>query len=294
MSTMMLRLLVLIVPLLVLMVLTRPLASEWPGVVARLRRKDKAGYGSFSQAMEPVREAWNDVDERWDRLYALAAERYGVCTQRWDDQQLWATDASLFTVACTKKKCFVGALGVWRAVPGPEIDLWALLGANGVACAVCYAYDVRTFYQIFSPRFSEPHTLLTSMFATSSPFELLWMYGTILGLGRSLQRALGRGGFLALYLSGGISATLIALFQRHSSTGAGGVLATLTYHTLLAPHSRHSVFGIEMGAKMALAVQVGFCCWPALSGQAARPGVLLAMNGMPTFLAAALFFAREA
>ena len=45
-----------------------------------------------------------------------------------------------------------------------------------------------------------------------------------------------------------------------------------------------------MGAKPAFLLQLGIACLPAFQG-ASRPGALLAVNAVPTALAAAIFYA---
>ena len=60
----------------------------------------------------------------------------------------------------------------------------------------------------------------------------------------------------------------------------------------MAPLSRYNVFGIEMNAKAALAVQIGFCVWPALTGNSARPGMVLALNLLPVAIGGACYYWR--
>ena len=54
----------------------------------------------------------------------------------------------------------------------------------------------------------------------------------------------------------GLASSLCSLVLRHSANGAGCALASCCFHALAAPHSRHVIFGLEMGARPALAVQV--------------------------------------
>ena len=187
----------------------------------------------------------------------------------------------------------MGHLGTWRRVPGPRFDLWVLLGMHATGCVVSYTYSSEVFFRYFSPRFDAPYTLLLSLFSPTTPWELLWLYGMLFSTGPAMQRALGRLGFLVLYVLGAASTTLLSAWQRHSATGKGGPLAIVTYHALLAPNARHSIFGVEMGAKAALAVQIGVCTWPAFTGDAPKPWLLIALNALPAMLGAVMFVAGE-
>lgn len=282
------RILLILAPVIPLMLLTRPMAHEWPDAVVRLRKKERNAAGSLASALEPVKAAWRS-DDRHAALLEMARARLSIGTHESEvDARVWATDAVLLTVGCTKKKCYVGILGQWRPLPGAESDLYVLLACHGAACALAHSQGMPVFFRWCSPRMSSPFTLLTSIFATASPFEMLWLYGTMLGVGRDLQRGLGRLGFLALYLGGGLSSVLVAAYFRHSANGAGGALAAFAYHALAAPNARHSIFGLEMGARMSLAAQAALASYPAFNG-AARPELVLALNGLPILIGAALF-----
>lgn len=277
---------VVVAPMLALMLLTRPLGEEWFAVVPRLRRKEHGAAGSFTQAMEPVRDAWRDRENRWSRLSGMTRNQCGLMVSASsEDPRVWAADLVFVTIGCTHRRCYCGILGKWYAMPGPEVDIWALLAAHGTACAIAYTHGAGLFYRHFSPRFSHPHTLLLSLFSTSTPFEMLWLYSSLHSVGPGLQRTMGRAGFLALYLSCAAIVTLVAAANRHSMASAAGMLAVVTYHTLMAPNARCSILGFEMGAKAALAVQFGICAWPAISGGTARPSLLLILNALPVFLA---------
>ena len=176
-------------------------------------------------------------------------------------------------------------------MPGPTADLYALLACHGAACLLAHTEGMGAFFRWCSPRPNAPHTIITSLFATSSPFELLWLFGTLQGVGSDLQRSLGRLGFVALYLGGSLSSVLFAAYTRHSANGAGGALAAFAFHALAAPNMRHNIFGVTMGARMALAAQAALASYPAVNG-AARPGVVLALNGIPIFLGAAYWHLR--
>lgn len=281
------RILLMVVPWIGLAVLTRPCSADWPAAVARMRRKERHGAGTMTLALEPVRAVW-DTPERWQALLAMARERFAFGIERFPEEErgLWALDSGVLTVACTKKRCYVGALGSWRKLPGGEYDLYALAALHGFACLISHKYGPTVFFRHFAPRLVEPHTVLGGAFATSSPFEMLWLGSTLLGLGHELQRALGRGGFLALWLAGAVGMSLAAAVLRHTCTGTGGILASFTYHTIAAPHARHSLYGIEMGARQALAVHVGIACLPAFQG-ASRPHVAIGLSLLPLVIGAA-------
>ena len=276
-----------VVPAIALCLLTRPLAEHWPATVTALRQKEPGAAGSFEVAMKPVHAAYKDKPNRWPRLRAMAWARctIGIHTAD-DDARVWSADALLFSIGCTHKKCYVGAYGKWHSLPGAKYDLYALVGAHGAACLVSYVYGIGTFLRFFSPRFSAPYTIPLSLFATASPFELVWLSGSILGIGSGLQRSIGRGTFLLLYLGGALASSLLAASYRHSANGASGALAAHAFHAIAAPHARHSIFGMEMGAKAALAVQAGLSTYPMLSG--GRAGTAIALNVLPMLLGAAL------
>lgn len=286
-ATLVVRTIVMAVPWLGIAVLTRPRASDWPEAVARMRRKDKLGAGTFDIASKPIREVW-DTPERWRKLSAMVRERFYFGVERWPEDRLWALDAGLVSLGCTSKKCFVGVLGSWNGLPGPQYDLYALAAAHGVACFVYHSYGPGTFYRYFAPLLSKPHTVLCGAFATSSAFEMLWLGSSLLGLGHELQRALGRAGFLALWLCGALGMSLAAATQRHSTNGTGGILAAFTYHTLAMPHARHSLYGVSMSARSALAVHLGIACLPAFQGSD-KPAVALGLAALPLAVGAAFF-----
>ena len=283
--SMVLRLIVVLGVLLGLLVLTRPLASEWPAAVVRMRRKERFGAGTLGAALGPAKEAWGEA--RWQGLAELAAARCSFRHRSWPEERLWAYDLGLVTLGCTHKKCLLGILGRWNALPGPAVDLWALTGLHGVSCLVMHQLGPEVFYSHFAPRMSEPHTLLLGGFASPSPFEVLWLGGTLLGLGPDLQRAIGRGGFLVLWLGGALCSSLLAASRRRSGTGAGGALASFAYHVLSAPNARHNIFGIELGAKAALAAHLGIATWPSVGGQLLT-GV--ALNGLPVVFGSAMWW----
>ena len=226
----------------------------------------------------------------YSSIASIAQERLAISRHiSPEDSRVYSYDAILFSVGCTHKKCFVGALGAWRAMPPREVDLWIILALHGAACALAYQEGMAAFLRWCTPRFNAPHTLITGCFATPSPFQMLWLWGSVFGAGADMQRSLGRLGFLALYLCGALSSVLISANLRYSATGVGGILATFACHTLTAPLARHAVFGIEMSARMALAAQVGIATLPNLSSEGSKAAVVLALNGAPLFVGAAFF-----
>ena len=319
-----LRGLVVLVPTVILMILTRPLADDWPEAVDRMRRKERDAAGSFAAAMQPVRVGWRS-EAPWSRLSALTWRRCSAGTRHWDEEGYWAVDGVVVTLACTRKACFAGVLGRWQRLPGRKVDVYALVGTHGASCAISYAYGLGFFYRHFAPRFSRPHTILFSAFATSHPFTLLWLASLLLGIGSELQRALGRIGFALLCtrplpfdllfkahmiaslalslecapiesrshggadLGGALITSLFAAAYRRSNDGTGGVLALCCYHALAAPNAQHNIFGIQMGAKMALACQVAIASLPAFSGGQSQPGTTLVMAALPLAVGAVAF-----
>ena len=91
-----------------------------------------------------------------------------------------------------------------------------------------------------------------------------------------------------LYLVGGLSSAVLSAWLRHSANGAGGALAAFTFHALAAPHARHSILGLPMGPRMALAAQACLASWPAING-GARPGLVLSLSGLPILVGALAF-----
>ena len=276
-----------IVALALACLLTRPLSSDWPTAVTRMRSKEPDAAGTFASALKPVRRAWRSSN--YTALSGIVLSRCALGTHvSEEDPRVWAFDALLLTVGCTHRRCYVGILGKWRAVPDAKYDLYALIAAHAAAVLLAYT-DMGLYHRLCSPRLSAPHTLLTALFAASSPFELLWLVGSIMGLGPNLQRTIGRLGYLALYIGGSLSSVLLGAYVRHSVNGSGGALASCAYHALVAPHARHSVFGLEMGARMALAAQAGLASLPA-THEGARSAVILALNGVPILVGAVVFW----
>ena len=271
-----------------LLLLTRPLATSWPETVGRMRDKQPDAAGSLQQAIKPLQVALRDRQHRWQHMGDLARSqsRIGISADD-EDERIWAADAVLFTVGCTHKRCFLGVLGKWRRMWSGRYDLYGLAAAHGAACLVANQYGPGYYHRLFSPRFSSPVSLVLGIFATSSPFELVWLSGSILGVGAELQRSLGRGAFLMLYCGGALASSLVAAYSRHSANGAAGALATFAFHALAAPSARHSIFGLEMGARNALLAQAALSTWPMLNG--GRPATACALNAVPIAMGGILF-----
>jgi len=231
-----------------LVIATRPPAETLPSEVAKLRAVKRRGK---------VERDWTFKGHSGSLLKM----------HRWPDD-LWAADALIVSFGCTQRgTCFVGTLGKWWRLPKwmPKWDLWLLAGVHGTACA-CYMQSPMLYHQLFSPRASAPHTVLLGAFASSNPWELLWIGSTIVGLGQELQRALGRAGFIGLYLVAALASSVCSMLLRCSARGHGGILAAMAYHTILSPRSQHNIFGLTLGARQALAVQTVMAGWP-LAGQ---------------------------
>lgn len=282
-----------IVPALVFaatLALLRPPGAEWPEAVAHMRAKKR--HGTLRSAVLQVHNRWEQ--RRWQGVGDLLLERAAIRQHNWEDaagKSLWAADLGVVAFGCTHKACYVGVLGGWRRWAA-EYDRYALLAVHGAACLLSQT-DTGQFHATFSPRWSRPLTIPLSLFATGHLMELMWLSSVLLGLAGELQRLVGRANFVVLYLGGGLSASLLGLLWRHSTTGAGGVLACVAFHVLERPHVRHSIFGLEMGGNVALAVQLGLTCYPSLAGgRAGRPLLVLAMGALPAAVGAALWWSR--
>ena len=138
-------------------------------------------------------------------------------------------------------RCYCGVLGVWRPLPGPQADLWVLLAGHAAGCATAYAYGQGFFFRLFSPRFREPYTLLLSLFATSTPWECLWLYGMLFSTGPALQRILGRVGFAVLYLGGAACSTLLLSIATRRPGREGRSLSPRTTRCSRRTHGTRSL-----------------------------------------------------
>lgn len=134
--------------------------------------------------------------------------------------------------------------------------------------------------------------MLLGAFACRSPFELLWLSSFASYLGETLQqpRVLGRLETLGLYVACGLASSLSSAYLRRSARGAGGLLGACAYHALALPHARHSFFGLELNARMAVVAQFVLASW---GGGAIEPVPILLVNGVPALLGALAFFARH-
>ncbi len=253
---------------------TRPPAPSLDAELRRLRTLAKALGSSAPQPRELRHKPYAD------RLRdAASAERTLGYVELANGT--WAVDAGLVTLGCTRRKtCFVGLLGDWWRLPSwsREGDVYGLVAAHGAA-ALLHSQDIAAFYRHFAPRVSRPHTLFTSIFATSGLFEALWICSSLLSIGGDLQIALGRGGFAALYIGSGLLISLCALYSSSATPGHGGLVAALVVHTRMFPRLRRSIMGVEMGAWSALAAQLGLASLPAFRG-APRPLLLLGLTAL--------------
>eukprot|EP00967_Tisochrysis_lutea_P004052 scaffold4825_cov38-Tisochrysis_lutea.AAC.2 len=203
---------------------------------------------------------------------------------QWADGS-WALDAAIVSVGCTRRGCLIGLACLWWRLPSwpMEWDVY-MLGAIHAYSTFC---SNEIYFRNFAPRLRAPHSILLGSVATRSMWELLWVGSTLLGLGSDLQRAVGRFGFIGLYLGAGISASLVSALYRRSAHGHGGVLALCAYHTFMAPNARHNIMGVELGAKSALAVQLALACSGAFQGDAPLP--VFASNLAPCLVAIAAY-----
>jgi hypothetical protein len=282
------------VALLSVAVQTRPPAAEFAAEVA-YRRQVKSDLKAGRQprprsALAAAAFAGRDWDEESGHADgappAPAPPLFGI--QRWPDGT-WAADVALVSLGCTRKGCLIGALSLWWKPPNwpMEWDLYLLVAVHGYSTFCPSA----TYFRHFSPRARVPHSVLLGSVATRSTWGLLWVSSTLVGLGAELQQALGRLGFLGLYAAGGLAASLVSMTCRRTAHGHGGVLAACAFHTLVAPHARHNLMGVELGAQSALAAQVGLACSAALQGDA--PGPVLLANFAPCAVAAFAFGASR-
>lgn len=280
------------VALLSVVVQTRPPAAEFAAEVA-YRRQVKADLKAGRRPQPrpaPATAASGDGDGEGasddGAQPAPTAPLFGI--HRWP-RGTWAVDAAVVSLGCTRKGCLIGAGTLWWAPPSwpMEWDPYLLLAAHAYSTFCPSA----TYFRHFSPRSSVPHSVLLGAVATRSTWGLLWVGSTLVGLGAELQQALGRMGFLCLYLAAGLAASLVSMSFRRSAHGHGGILAACAYHALVAPNARHNLMGVELGARAALAVQVGLASSAAFQGDAPVP-VLLA-NLAPCAVAAAAFGANR-
>lgn len=280
------------VALLSVAVQTRPPAAEFKAEV-EYRRHVKADLKAGRRPRpRPILAAAALADGDGDEEGASAdgappaAKLFGI--QRWPDGA-WAADIAVVSLGCTRKGCLIGAGSLWWRPPSwpMEWDLYLLVAVHAYSTFCPSA----TYFRHFCPRARVPHSVLLGAVATRSTWGLLWVSSTLLGLGAELQQAIGRLGFLGLYAAAGLAASLVSMASRHSAHGHGGVLAACAYHTLVAPNARHNIMGVQLGARSALAAQVGLACSAAFQGDA--PGPVLLSNLAPCAVAAVAFGATR-
>ena len=275
--------------------LTRPPAASFAAEVARRKARAPAPKSAWTKQLAPLRSAWavGDMGAAW----GVVRSRSRIRTRDWEDPDAWAIDAVFLSYGCYRGRrttCFVGTAGRWYRQPTwtAAADLWSLMAVHAISFA-CYHYSPTTYFRYFEPSTRRPHSIPLAAFATSSVFSMLWLGSTLLSLGPDLQRLLGRRRFARLYLGAGLASTCFSLAFRHSATGAGGAIATIAYHALAAPHARHDIMGVPMGARTALAVHVGIASMPALGAAAHVAGRVLAINLVPVAIGAGAYMLRE-
>lgn len=208
-----------------------------------------------------------------------------------EESGLWSSDLLLVTAGCTKQTCFVGAVGRWWRLRRWENyhDLYAMFAVHCLSVLLFYQYP-GAFFKHFSPQVARPHTTVLGVFACTSPFELFWLVSFTGGLGRDLQKIIGRPGTIALYSSCGLGSSLASAVLGRSATGAGGLLGTFAYHALAVPSASHRFLGMTLSPPKALIAQLIFTSWDVLTKPDQRLPLLIC-NGLPTVLGAIFFFA---
>lgn len=176
----------LLVIALTLLLLSRPRAVRFPRAVARMRSRERNGAGTLSAEMEPVVSAIRAGEVA--RVSAIARSKCTARSHSWPNERMWALDGVLFSVGCTHKRCFLGALGSWWGAPRwtPDTDLWALAAVHAISCATSH-FEPRTYHRYFSPNTNRPHSIILGAFATAGVMELIFMVTTLNGIGANLQ-----------------------------------------------------------------------------------------------------------
>jgi len=178
----------------------RPPASDFAEEVEYRRQVKKdlaAGRRPRPRSAKPKAAAAQGEDAA-DSDDLGSASMFGL--RRWDGG-LWAADAGIASLGCTPKGCLIGFATLWWRPPSwpRDYDVYMLAALHAYS-AFC---PTDVYFRNFAPRLRRPHTVLLGAVATRSIWELMWVGSTLLGLGTELQKALGRGGFLALYLGAG-------------------------------------------------------------------------------------------
>ena len=262
------------------LIAARPRAASFPSRIASLRAKQRQPTAYAQLSAEFAKK-----DSLLSK-FNVGFHEFGNATA-----PLWVAEGAVASLGCTRRTCFVGAAGSWWQIPkwSKDTDVFVLAGLHALACAT-FHYDVAAYYRHFAPRWSRPQSLVLGIFGVPSPWELLWLITSLVNYGPELQRALGRLGFVHLYLAAGLASTVAGLMLRCGGTGAAGVLAHLTFHVCRQPSARHTIFGVTLPAPAALAVQVGFASWQLLQTGGAL--AVLAVSGTPCALGAAAHFLR--
>ena len=290
-----LRTLTLAVPVVALLITSRPPAASFPSRIASLRAKQRqpTAYAQLSAEFakkDSLLSKFNVGYHEFDEIAPTSGDSDAAPSAA-APKTLWVAEIAVASLGCTRRTCFVGAAGSWWQIPkwSKDTDVFVLAGLHALACAT-FHYDVAAYYRHFAPRWSRPQSLLLGIFGVPSPWELLWLITSLVNYGPELQRALGRLGFVHLYLAAGLASTVAGLMLRCGGTGAAGVLAHLTFHVCRQPSARHTIFGVTLPAPAALAVQVGFASWQLLQTGGAL--AVLAVSGTPCALGAAAHFLR--
>ena len=275
--------------------LTRPDSSAFPAWVERRRAKRPSKTG-WRDELAPVVEALKERDgtRAWTAVRRKVTWNVTVSAD-----ETWAVDAVFLSYGCARSRkgrqsCFVGAAGDWHKVPSwtPSWDRYLLVALHALACA-CANFDPASYFRNFEPRASQPRSVLLGAFGTSQPLHMMWLAATILGVGADVQREIGRMRFVGLYVAAGLASSFCSMLFRASASGAGGALACYTFHVLAAPHTQHSIFGVTMSARVALAVQLIIACSPAIGQPWHRARKLLLINLVPTAIGAQTYFATQ-
>ena len=277
------------------LIAARPRAASFPSRIASLRAKQRqpTAYAQLSAEFakkDSLLSKFNVGFHEFDEAAPTSGDSDAAPSAA-APKTLWVAEIAVASLGCTRRTCFVGAAGSWWQIPkwSKDTDVFVLAGLHALACAT-FHYDVAAYYRHFAPRWSRPQSLVLGIFGVPSPWELLWLITSLVNYGPELQRALGRLGFVHLYLAAGLASTVAGLMLRCGGTGAAGVLAHLTFHVCRQPSARHTIFGVTLPAPAALAVQVGFASWQLL--QTGGAVAVLAVSGTPCALGAAAHFLR--
>ena len=262
---------------LVLVFASRPPAASWPAAVAKLRAEEvmPTAYAALAEELGEL------------SLAALGA-KVMVGERDLDAEDLWAADALLFSVGCSRKACFVGVLGSWWRLPqlvkeilneevtkprGAQYEhhrVWVFsphgqLCALGALAVLSYSLEYlnhELFDRLCTPSLRRPHTLLLGGFATKSPYEAIWIAVCVHNTGAEVQKILGTWGFLWLYVVGCVATAVAAAVypQRgYRCHGAGGMMAMLIVYAARYPTANYTlVYGVTVPVWRAVAANTIF------------------------------------